>query len=225
MLENLMRQLGIKFSERASLAKMFKYDTLDEFYDVIGYGGVTANQITVRLAVQEEEAPMTVTAAPKNRPTSTVRVLGSGDMMTNLAQCCNPVPGDAIVGYVTRSRGVTIHRSDCSNVVNEEERERLLGVEWGRADILYPVKVRIDAWNRVGLMRDITTLVADEKVNIAAVNLVNNDDQTTTIYLTLEISGLTQLSRMLMRAEAIRSVTAVVREGKTTAVKGSARSG
>ncbi len=224
LLEKLMRQLGIKFSERTNLAEMFKYDTIDEFYSAIGYGGVTTNQIIARLTVEEEEAPKTVAAAPKHRPTSAVKVLGSGDMLTNLAQCCDPVPGDDIVGYVTRSRGVTVHRSDCINVVNEEEKERLLGVEWGRADVLYPVKVRVDAWDRVGLMKDVTTLVAEEKVNIAAVNLVNNDDQTITIYFTLEIEGLAQLSRLLTRAEMIRGVTTVVREGEAAAVRSGTKS-
>jgi len=224
LLDKLMRQLGVKFSERTNLAELFKYDTLEEFYNAIGYGGVTVNQIAARLAVEEEEeAPKKVAAAPKNRPTSAVKVLGSGNMLTNLAQCCNPVPGDDIVGYVTRSRGVTVHRSDCINVINEEEKERLLGVEWGRADVLYPVRVRVDAWDRVGLMRDITTLVAEEKVNIAAVNLVNNDDQTITIYLTLEIGGLAQLSRLLTRVETIRGVTTVVREGEAAAVRSGTR--
>lgn len=222
LLDKLMRQLGVKFSERSSLAKTFKCDSIDEFYNSIGYGGVTLSQIAARLAVEEaeEELPKTVSTAPRNLPASTVSVLGASDMLTNLAQCCNPVPGDSIVGYVTRSRGVTVHRGDCSNVVHEEEKERLVSVEWGGGDVLYPVKVRVDAWDRMGLMRDITTLVAEEKVNIAAVNLVNNDDQTTTIYLTLEIGGLAQLSRLLTRAEAIRGVTTIFREGETAATRG-----
>ena len=134
-------------------------------------------------------------------------------MLTNLAQCCHPLPGEEIVGYVTRSRGVTIHRMDCGNVANEEEKERLLPVAWGRANVMYPVTVRVDAWDRVGLMRDISTLIAEEKVNIASVNLVNNDDQTISTFLTLDIGDLPQLSRLLSKAEGIRGVLNVARVG------------
>jgi GTP pyrophosphokinase len=81
-------------------------------------------------------------------------------MLTSLAQCCNPVPGDEIIGFVTRTRGVSIHRKDCVNIINEDEKERLIEVDWGQAGLTYPVSVVVDAWNRVGLARDITVVVA-----------------------------------------------------------------
>jgi guanosine-3',5'-bis(diphosphate) 3'-pyrophosphohydrolase len=219
LLEKLMRQLGIKFSEREHLAEIFKHDSLEEFYNAIGYGGITIHQIASKLAAVEEEAPrVEEVEEPLKRVTSTVKVLGTGDMLTQLARCCNPVPGDAIIGYVTRSRGVTVHRQDCINVLNEEERERMVAVEWGEANVLYPVKVRVDAWDRVGLMRDVTTMVAEEKVNIVAASLVNGEGQTISVFLTLEIGNLTQLSRLLSKIEGVRSVTGVARvaEGVVT---------
>ena len=216
VLEKLMRQLGLKFSERTNLADLFRYDNLDDFYNAIGYGGITTHHIVARLAAEEEE-PKTIeeVSRPSKRPTSAVKVRGVGDMLTQLAQCCNPVPGDGIIGYITRSRGVTIHRQDCLNARNEDEKERLVTVEWGKADLSYPVKVRVDAWDRVGLMRDMTTLVAEEKVNIDAVNLINNDDQTATTFLILQIGDLRQLSRLLTRLEGIRGVLSVVRVSET----------
>jgi GTP pyrophosphokinase len=138
-------------------------------------------------------------------------VLGTGDLLTQLARCCNPVPGDEIIGYVTRSRGVTVHRRDCFNVIHEDERQRLVDVEWGRTGELYPVAVEIEAYDRVGLLRDISTIVAEEKVNMVAVRTQEHGDRTTAISLTLETEGVDQLSRLLTKLEAVRGVVSVVR--------------
>jgi len=209
-LEKLMRHLGIKFSERARLAELFKYDTVDEFHAAIGYGGITTHQITQKVAAEEPEPRVSEVVTPK-RPTSEVKVLGIGDMLTQMARCCNPVPGDEIVGYVTRSRGVTVHQSDCPNVVHEVEKERLVPVEWEQSDSYYPVTIEVDAWDRVGLARDITAVVAGEKVNISSMVVNNHDDNTTTVFVTLEIRGLTELSQLLAKMEGIRGATNVAR--------------
>jgi len=173
------------------------------------------------LAAQEEKPqPVAEVTKPELVP-SAVRVLGVGDLVTHLAQCCRPVPGDRIVGYITRSRGVTIHREDCHNVVHEDERERLIPVEWGQSDLLYPVNVQVEAWDRVGLMRDITTVVAEEKVNIASANLADGDGHTISISLTLETKGLAQLSQLLKRIDAVKGVISVTRIGGEASKKGS----
>jgi len=218
LLEKIMRQLDIKLAEREKLAKLFKYDNLDDFYAAIGYGGISTHQIAMKVADQQQQ-PRVVEVTTPSKPTSAVKVRGVGDLLTNLARCCNPMPGDQIIGYITRSRGVTIHRRDCYNVVNEEEQERLVPVEWGATDSLYPVKVQVQAWDRVGLMRDITTIVAEEKINIAAVSFINNDDQTTSTFLTLETANLTQLSRLLAKIEGIRGVISASRIGNGASVK------
>jgi len=140
-----------------------------------------------------------------------MRVLGVGNLLTTMARCCNPVPGDQIVGYVTRSRGVTVHRADCHNILNEDERERLVEVEWGQVTKLYPATVRVEAWDRVGLLRDITTVVTEEKVNMVGVRTVENGDGSVSIHATLETSGLEQLARLLSRIEIIRGVRNVER--------------
>jgi len=218
LLDREMRHLGIKLSEREELAKLFKYDNLDDFLAAIGYGGIATHQIALKLAAQQEQPKVEAEVTPSKQPVSAIQVLGVGDLLTNLAQCCHPVPGDKIIGYVTRSRGVTIHRQDCYNVIHEDEKERLIPVEWRQTDSVYPVSVQVEAWDRVGLMRDITTMVAEEKVNIAGVSLVNHDDHTISLYFTLEMKGLAQLSRLLAKIEGIRGVTSITRvgEGATT---------
>jgi GTP pyrophosphokinase len=140
-----------------------------------------------------------------------MRVLGIGNLLTTMARCCNPVPGDQIVGYVTRARGVTVHRADCLNILNEEERERVVEVEWGTAGRLYPVDIKIQAWDRVGLLRDITNIVTEEKVNMVGVRTIETGDGSVDVLTTLETTGIEQLSRLLSRMEIIRGVVSVER--------------
>ena len=219
LLDKEMRRLGIKLGER-ELAKLFKYDSSDDFLAAIGYGGITTHQIASKLADQHEEQPSEVAGVAPPKPSlSSVRVLGVGDMVTQLAQCCHPVPGDRIVGYITRGRGVSIHRQDCYNITHEDEKERLVSVEWGQPDGLYPVSIEVDSWDRVGLIRDVTTIVAEEKINIATMNTVQHDDYTATTSFTLEIKGLAQLSRLLGRIEGVRGVISVARMGDEATVK------
>jgi len=218
LLEKAMRQLGINLGEREKLAKTFHYDSLDDFYAALGYGGITPQHIALRLAAQQQP-PKVIGVTTPTPPTSAITVRGVGDLLTHLAQCCHPVPGDRIVGYITRSRGVSVHRLDCYNVVNEDEIERLIPVEWGETGTLYPVKIQVEALDRVGLMRDITTLVAEEKVNIASVNLTNSTDQTISIYFSLETASLMQLSRVLAKIEGVRGVISVARIGDGTPAK------
>ena len=219
LLEKELRHLGIKLVEREEIAKLLNYDSLDEFLVAIGSGGIATHQIALKLAAQQEQPKVVAEVVPRKPPVSAVQVLGVGNLLTQLAQCCHPVPGDGIIGYVTRNRGVTVHRQDCHNVIGEDEKERLISVEWGRSDSQYPVNIRVDAWDRVGLMRDITTVIAGEKVNIASVGFTNHDDHTSSTFLTLETSGLAQLSRLLTKIEGVREVISVTRVGDEATVK------
>jgi len=219
LLEKELRHLGVKLSKREELAKLFKYDSLDDFLAALGYGGITRHQIALKLAAEQEQPKVVAAVAPSKAPVSAVQVLGVGDLLTHLAQCCRPVPGDKIVGYVTRSRGVVIHRQDCYNVTHQDEPERLIAVEWGQVDSLYPVSIQIEAWDRVGLIRDITTVIAEEKVNIAAMSSINHADYTVTEYFTLETKGLAQLSRLLVKIEGVGGVISVTRVGDGVTTK------
>ena len=219
ILEKELRLLGIKLSEKDELARLFNYDNPDDFLAAIGYGGITTHQIVLKLAAQQEQPSVEKEFTPSKSPSPTVQVLGMGNLVTNLAQCCRPVPGDRIIGYITRSRGVTIHRQDCYNVIHEDEKERLIPVEWAQTDSLYPVSIQVGAWDRVGLIRDITTVVAEEKVNIAGMSSTHHDDHTFTVHFTLEIKGLAQLSRLLAKIGGTRGVTSVTRGGNETITK------
>jgi guanosine-3',5'-bis(diphosphate) 3'-pyrophosphohydrolase len=212
ILEKELRHLGIQV-ERQIIAEMFGHTSLDDFLAAVGAGGITSHQLALKLAAREEKPEIPTVAAPSRISPSAVQVLGVGDLVTNLAGCCHPLPGDDIIGYITRSRGVTVHRVDCHNIVNEKEKERLIPVQWGRNDLLYPVNVQIEAWDRVGLISDISTIVAEEKVNIASVNMINGDGQKIVVDLTLETKGLAHLSHLLNKLDAIKGIISVNRIG------------
>jgi guanosine-3',5'-bis(diphosphate) 3'-pyrophosphohydrolase len=212
ILDKELRRLGIRV-ERQALADLFEYHSLDDFLAAVGNGTVTAHQIVLRLAAQEEKETAVTGVATAGTASAGVQVLGVGDLMTNIARCCHPVPGDKIIGYITRSRGVTIHREDCHNIIHESEKERLIPVEWGQNDNLYPVNIEVSAWDRVGLMRDVTTVVAEEKVNITSASLADGAGHTITMFLTLETQGLAQLSHILKKIDTVKGVISVSRVG------------
>ncbi len=196
LLEKEIRRLGIKISNREEIARLFKYDTVDDFLAAIGYGGISVHRIAMNLAIQQE--------APKRLPSSYLsgsrphhQVTGAGNMLTNLARCCNLL-GDAITGYITRNKGVTVHRSDCHNIIRPDlERERLVEVDWGQADSLYPVRLRLVAWDRLGLVRDFSTVVAEEKINIISMTVTETGEGESVIDFTLATGSLFQLSRLM----------------------------
>ena len=217
IIDKELRRLNLSLSEcEPELLKLFRYEALDDLLAALGYGGITTAHIATRLEPlvhRDDEPEVTQIERPAPRVQShSVQVLGTGDLLTQIARCCNPVPGDRIIGYVTRSRGVTIHREDCYNVIHEEEKDRLVDVEWGRTGEMYPVAVHIDAWDRVGLLRDLSTVVSEEKVNMMGVRTEHDDDRTTSVYLTLETTGVAQLSRLMAKLESVRGVITVNRQ-------------
>ena len=211
LLKREMARLGLPMTEQ-QVAQLFKYDNVEEFMAALGNGDVNAGAIALKLAAHEERpiasAP-TVTRPPASSPG--IRVQGVGNLLTRLATCCHPVPGDEIEGYITRTRGVTVHRSDCPNVVNEDEKERLIPVEWGSGGQLYSVPVRIMAMDRVGLLRDIAAMVSAEGINILQTFQAAQPEGTAQFLLTLETTGMSQLSRVLAKIEGISGVTSVAR--------------
>jgi GTP pyrophosphokinase len=219
MVEKELRRVGATIPQvQDELLRLFRFDDLDDFFQAVGYGGVSAQHIAPRLAPilqPEVEPPLPSEVAPRDTVATGLRVLGTGDLLTRIARCCNPVPGDKIIGYVTRGEGVTVHRQDCHNVAHQDEKERLVDVEWGRRGQLYPVAVHIEAWDRVGLLRDISIMVAEEQVNMVGVRTQEHDDGTNSIFVTLETSGIEQLSRLLGKLESVRGVISVGRRLET----------
>ena len=221
MIDREMRRLAFDLSDHQDeVLALFPGKSWDDLLAAIGYGDVSVESVTHKASalLQRHHEPDSVDDIPLARPSRRgsgpeLRSLGAGGLETSLARCCKPVPGDSVRGYVTRSRGVTVHRADCHNVLHERERDRLIDVDWGRTDEQrYPATVQIHAWDRVGLLRDISTLVAAEDVNMVNVNTTKNGDGTVSVLATLETSGLSQISRLLTRMETIRGVRSCARK-------------
>ena len=126
-------------------------------------------------------------------------IVGVDKLMTQLGRCCKPAPPDAIAGFVTRGKGVSIHRADCSNFRNMSARnpERVIGAEWGEgAEALYPVDIVVEAQDRQGLLRDISEVLSREKINVTAVNTQSKQGNARMAF-TIEVSGVAQLQRAL----------------------------
>ncbi|HVA27764.1 MAG TPA: bifunctional (p)ppGpp synthetase/guanosine-3',5'-bis(diphosphate) 3'-pyrophosphohydrolase [Candidatus Baltobacteraceae bacterium] len=213
-LERELRRLGVE-AKLEDVAKHFPlYQKVDDFLAAIGYGAVTPQQISTRLAEHEDREAQNTTSAPTTpKLPPSLQVTGVGDLYTRLASCCKPVYGDSIIGYVTRGRGITVHRADCHNVIHVDDPDRLVQVSWGNEQKQrYPVSIRLEAWDRVGLLRDVTTLVADEKISMLTVLTSVNDDRTVDVLMTVEVEGVKQLSRLLQKLESIRDVYDVRRE-------------
>jgi GTP pyrophosphokinase len=210
LLEKELRRLGLSQVNLERLAREFEYRTIDDLYEAIGNGDVGMGKIINFLTVPEVEsddlaAPIRsgadqITAAPDS-----VAILGLKGLLTTMARCCNPAPGDAIVGYITRGRGATIHRQDCPNILRIRDRERLVRVSWGEARNTYPVPVRIKAYDRNGLMRDVSTLISEEGINMAKVN-VDVNKNLAVFDLIVEVRDLAQLSKILDRLENLPNV-------------------
>jgi GTP pyrophosphokinase len=219
MLERELKRLGLDETPYDQIAKKFKFDKVDDLMAAIGAGDINAHQIAGRaleLAKPEEEIPEipSVRTMPAT-PATGVRVNGVGDLLTNLARCCNPLPGDDIVGYITRGRGVSIHRQDCPNVLRMNDRERLIEVDWRTDEVTetHPVNVRVEAYDRQGLLRDIASIVADEAINLSAANIATRKkDNVATMMVTLEIVDIDQLSRVLARIERLPNVVEARRQ-------------
>jgi guanosine-3',5'-bis(diphosphate) 3'-pyrophosphohydrolase len=216
ILEKELRRLGVSFADRERIAGLFKYDVVDDFLAAIGCGDISSHLIAVKLTAPEErpQTPPHIPSAiaqPKAETTSAVQVLGAGDLLTHIAPCCQPVPGDEIVGFVTRSRGVTIHRKNCPNILSEDEKERLVKVSWGKSGFSFPVTILVEAWDRVGLLRDVTALVSDEKINIVAVSLDEQGNDKLSVFVTMEISNIGQLGRLFSKLEGVQGVINVTR--------------
>jgi GTP pyrophosphokinase len=193
------------------LSREFERRSVDEFYEVIGNGDLAIGKIVNHLTLVEEETletdqTATIPAEPALQSREAVTILGLKGLLTTMARCCNPTPGDAIIGYITRGRGATIHRMDCPNIMRIRDRERLVRVSWGEPKNTYPVPVRIKAWDRNGLMKDVSTLITEEGINMAKVNVDVNRKNFAVFDLILEVRDLAQLSKVLDRLENLPNV-------------------
>jgi GTP pyrophosphokinase len=213
MLEKELRRLGLSDINLETLARQIDYKNPDEMFVDLGCGDLAMSRIINLLSEQEKQKlDEIVASAPKSSSITTdaISVLGLRGLLTTTAKCCNPMPGDPIVGYITRGRGATIHRMDCPNILRSKERERLVKVTWGSVTRTYPVPIRVTAFDRQGLMGDVSNLLTSEGINIVNVTVnVEHDNyqaDVATIRLIVEVRDIVQLSRLLARMENLSNV-------------------
>ncbi|MFQ5546279.1 MAG: RelA/SpoT family protein, partial [Acidiferrobacterales bacterium] len=220
-LDRELHRLGLADINHEKLSQKLGFGKIDDFFVSIGRGDTRMSQIVsavqdvVQPTAQEEKLLPTVHADKLPETSTAVNIQGVGNLLTRMAQCCKPVPGDAIVGYITSGHGVTIHRRDCPNALRyySESNDRLVEVNWGRKlGKTYPVDVEISVYDRQGLLRDIASVLANEKINVISVNTLSDKRVNTgRIELTLEIPDINTLSRALARLDQLPNVTSVRR--------------
>jgi guanosine-3',5'-bis(diphosphate) 3'-pyrophosphohydrolase len=209
LFEHEIQRLGLaQIDDEALKALAGEYDrNPEEFYDALGCGDLTIGRVVNKL-IETKESDDTLVAVPPSSEASSseaVAVLGLKGLLTTMARCCNPTAGDEIIGYITRGHGATIHRQDCPNILRIQDRERLVKVSWGENVRTHPVPIRIRAYDRQGLMGDITNLLNAENVNIVDVQVRLNKNLAD-LRLVIEVKDIDQLSRVLARIENLPNV-------------------
>jgi len=207
-----LRRLDTTLGEQ-EIATLMGVASVDDLFIALGNGSLTVGHLVNKLFPEQETKPLPthIPGSHKSLPSSGIEVLGVGDMLTRLARCCNPIQGEKITGYITRSRGVTVHRVTCPNIEAEaQEAERIIQVDWGKSQTVYPASIKIEAYDRLGLLRDITSLVSEERVNIASCVTVEVEDKSF-VTLTVYINGIYQLNRLFAKLEGVKGVLSVAR--------------
>ncbi|WP_040950062.1 RelA/SpoT family protein [Gorillibacterium massiliense] len=210
------------------VAGKFNFNDIEDMLSAVGFGGITAAQIATRLTDKlrkEEEAAnqlqltneiKEVKAAPekKSRPTHGVQVKGVDNLLVRFARCCNPVPGDDIVGYITRGRGVSVHRADCTNIPNgeEEEENRLIEVEWADSvEASYSVEIEITGHDRRNFLNEVLQAVSESKTVLSAVSGRSDKNKMALVHMTIMIRNIDHLHQVVEKIKRIKDVYSVQR--------------
>ncbi|HQS58977.1 MAG: GTP diphosphokinase [Gallionellales bacterium 35-53-114] len=218
-LDKELHRLGVTSVNQEKIAQRLNFNKLEDLLAAIGRGDVTPRHIAG--AIQEElpakteaaSKPVMTRAATTPALASGILIEGVGNLMTKMARCCKPAPPDDIVGYVTRDRGVTIHRKDCSAIVRmpEDRRDRVLAAQWGgKKDAKFSVDIEVEARDRQGLLRDISELFSREKINVTKVNTLSRHNQAN-MQFSIEIADLEQLSKLLAQLHQVPNVVSARR--------------
>ncbi|MDF2546564.1 MAG: (p)ppGpp synthetase [Anaerosolibacter sp.] len=209
------------------LVKKFSLNTIDDLYAAVGYGGILINQIIPKLKEmykqsQKEEKSLdelSIVHSKQYKPKSVkkdtqgVTVKGIDNILVRFSKCCNPVPGDDIIGFITRGRGVSVHRKDCLNVTNETDHvDRFIEVEWDEErQTSYQSEIQIIAADRKGLLSEITNVLSETKLTVTAVNARTNREKIAIINLTVEITNVNQLDKLINKIRTMQGVMDVFR--------------
>ena len=209
ILDKELRRLGLTDFNLEKLATSFDFRNLDDLYVAVGCGDISIGHI-INLLSDVESTPVDEVLVKPGGPTrdltgKEVSVLGLKNILTTYAKCCKPVPGDDIIGYITRGRGATIHRQDCPNILRIKDRDRLVRVSWGEPQLTFPVEIQIKAYDRQGLMGDISSLLTNENINVKDIK-ININHNLAFLDLVVEISDIAQLARVLTKIENLPNV-------------------
>ncbi len=220
ILERELHRLGVAEVNYEKLAQSNNFRRVDDLLAAIGFGDIKISQVVSvfagpRQQQKRKKIPKRGRSAKKTGNKDTIQIEGVGNLMTQMAKCCSPVPGDEIIGFITIGRGVTIHRQDCGNILrlNDEARDRLIQVDWGKSsENLYRADIFIKAYDRSGLLNDITAVFVNEHINVIRVNSQSDADKhQAAIELTIEIEDADKLSQALNKLSQINNVIEVKR--------------
>jgi GTP pyrophosphokinase len=213
VLDRELKRLGIRNIEFEQLVKHLKQQDLDELYFNIGSGDMSVSHViraAQKLIEPIEEPKIHLVEKRKTNTANDIYIDGVGNLMTAIANCCHPLPGDEISGYITQGRGVSIHRKDCRNILQlqTDEPERIIQVSWGEAPKQeYEVDIIVEAYDRKGLLKDITVLLDNAHINVTAMQTLSDKGQhTVDMVMTIEIRDFTQLSRILGRINQLPNI-------------------
>lgn len=232
MLEKEIKRLGYKPADILkdewikNAATKVSINSIEDLYSALGYGSITINQIISKLReyyneyfkVTDEtgyiESKIQQPQQKKAyRPTQGIIVKGVDNIKVRFSKCCNPVPGDDIIGFITRGRGVSIHRTDCPNILySDDSTERLIDVEWDfQKKASYNAEIQIKALDRAGLLADVASRVTDADIGLLSLNAKTNKEKIVTLSMTLEINNIEQLKDLMRKLRKIKNVTDVYR--------------
>lgn len=220
-----LKRIGFRNLNMQQLAEDCNFHAVEDLYAAVGAGTLRVSQVLShaqrQIAPQQQEAEPQLSLLPQ---TSTplqvegnddVYIHGVGKLLTTIAPCCQPVPGDPIVGYVTQGRGISIHRADCINLLNLKRHQgnRITEVSWGhQPENLYPVEIVLRAYDRRGLVKDVSVTLANDDVNIVSFNTLSQEDGTADLKLTIEIDSLQRLGKILNKLQMLPNIMDVRRE-------------
>lgn len=218
LLEREFKRMALTSIDYQRIARKVSASSVEDMYAAVGSGELSSAQVinAAQGLVERRSEPKLKLARPgATRYRSEVQVQGVGNLLTHMAGCCKPLPGDAITGFITQGRGVSIHRDDCPRLVRLQETspQRVIDVEWGGVPTdNYEVDVAIEAYDRQGLLRDITGLFANARINVLSINTQTNKKRNTaTMRLRVEVPNLASLSKLLERINRLHNVISAAR--------------
>ena len=236
LIEKELKRIGIPYAELFKtdyinpMLERYKYKNLDEMYLAVGFGAITANRIIARMLIEyrkehkeEPKIEEKIEELAKNKVDNTkvsdsgVIVKGIDNCLVKLSKCCNPLPGDEIIGYITKGRGVSVHRKDCPNVADLlKEQNRIIDVKWYNDEkkSSYTVEIEIFANDRNGLLGDIVQKLNDSKVRLISVNAKATKERIAITEVTLEVDSVESLNKVIRELRKIDSVYEVSRKNK-----------